>query len=47
MYELIRSVLRARRKDVWDASYGIGDVCSGLGLMIHALRDKIKDIRIQ
>ena len=42
-----RSVFRVRRKDVWDASCGIGDVCSGLHLVIHALRDQIKDIRIQ
>jgi len=42
-----RSVLRVRRKEVWDASCGIRDVCSGFRLVIHALRDQIKDIRIQ
>jgi hypothetical protein len=40
-------VFRVRRKEVWDASCGIWDVCSGLRLVIHALRDQIKDIRIQ
>ena len=41
------SVLWVRRKEVWDAVCGIRDVCSGLRLTIHALRDQIKDIRIQ
>jgi hypothetical protein len=41
------SVLGLQRKDVCDATYCIRDVCSGLRLEIHALRDQIKDIRIQ
>jgi hypothetical protein len=41
------SVFSVRRKEVWDASCGIGDVCSGFSIAIHALRDQIKDIRIQ
>ena len=41
------SVFRVRRKEVWDASCGIRDVCSGFRLVIHALRDQIKDLRIQ
>ena len=40
-------MFRFRRKDVWDAFCGIRDVCSGFRLVIHALRDQIKDIRIQ
>ena len=45
--EPCRSAFRVRRKEVWDASCGIRDVCSGFRLVIHALRDQIKDIRIQ
>ena len=40
-------MFRVQRKDVCDAYYGIRDVCSGFRLVIHALRDQIKDIRIQ
>ena len=40
-------MFRARIKAVWDASCGISDVCSGVRVVIHALRDQIKDIRVQ
>ena len=40
-------MFRVRRKDVWDASCGISVAGSGFGLRIHALRDQIKEIRIQ